>query len=160
MDGEFLTQRPNDNSFGNKGVEGAIAPDTPLTYTEAFYKEFPFYLSIGMTAEQYWEGDATLVIYYRKAEELRKERRNQEMWLQGMYVYDAISRLSPILRAFAKKGTKPQPYPEEPYAINKKAVEDKEERKAKATSEKGIRFMEALMAQNNEKFKHENEEGR
>ena len=35
------------------------------------------------------------------------------MWLQGMYIYDAISRLSPILRAFAKKGPKAQPYVED-----------------------------------------------
>ncbi len=29
------------------------------------------------------------------------------MWLQGMYIYDAISRLSPILRAFAKGNESP-----------------------------------------------------
>ena len=88
-------------------------PNSPFPYTEAFYQQFPYYLSIGMTAEQYWDDDATLAYYYRKAEELRKERRNEEFWLQGMYVYDAISRLTPVLHAFAKKGTKPQPYVEE-----------------------------------------------
>ena len=105
-----------------------------------------------MTEEQYWDGDCTLVIYYREAEEIRKERRNQEMWLQGMYVYDAIARISPILHAFAKKGTKPQPYVEEPYAITKRTVEDAEERRAKAKSEKGVRYMEALMVKNNKRF--------
>ena len=105
-----------------------------------------------MTAEQYWNGDATLAYYYRKAEELRKERVNSELWLQGMYIYDAVSRLTPVLHAFAKKGTKPQPYPEEPYPINQKTVKDAEERKAKQTADKGKRYMEALMAQNNKRF--------
>lgn len=158
MDGKFLTDRPNlissDNNVGN---EDENRSSSPLSYTEIFYREFPFYLSIGMTAEQYWDGDATLVIYFRKAEEIRKERKNEELWLQGMYIYDSISRLSPILHAFAKKGTKPHPYPDAPYPINKKTVEDAEVRKAKAKEQKGLMFMEALMAQNNKKFS--NKEG-
>lgn len=74
------------------------------------------------------------------------------MWLQGMYIYDAISRLSPILRAFAKKGTKAKPYVEEAYPINKKTVKDAQERKEKANSEKGVRYMQAYMVQNNKRF--------
>lgn len=37
----------------------------------------------------------------------------------GMYIYDAIGRLSPILHAFAKAGTKPEPYIDKPYPITK-----------------------------------------
>lgn len=119
------------------------------SYSETFNAKFPYYLSIGMTEEQYWDRDSTLVIAYRKAEELRKERVNQEMWLNGMYVYDAIARLSPILRAFAKKGTKPQPYVEEPYPITRKNVEEAEERKARLKAEKAKRFMEMYMVKAN-----------
>lgn len=105
-----------------------------------------------MTEEQYWDSDSTLVKYYREAEELRKERVNQEMWLQGMYIYDAVARLSPILRAFAKKGTKPQPYVDEAYPINKKTVEEAEIKKEKANAQKGLRYMQAYMVQNNKQF--------
>jgi hypothetical protein len=70
-----------------------------------------------------------------------------------MYVYDAISRLSPVLHAFVKKGTKPQPYVEEAYPINKKKVDDAKERKERAKAEKGRRYMEGLMAQYNKRFK-------
>ena len=154
MDGEFLTQSPTDNQNPNvEGSEGVFRPNSPFPYTEAFYQQFPYYLSIGMTAEQYWDDDATLAYYYRKAEELRKERRNEEFWLQGMYVYDAISRLTPVLHAFAKKGTKPQPYVEEAYPINKKKADDVKERKERAKAERGRRYMEGLMAQNNKRFK-------
>lgn len=74
------------------------------------------------------------------------------MWLQGMYIYDAVARLSPILRAFAKKGTKPQPYVDEAYPINKKTVEEAEIKKEKATAQKGLRYMQAYMVQNNKHF--------
>ena len=93
-----------------------------------------------------------LVKYYREAEEMRREKFNQEAWLQGMYIYDAIMRLSPILHAFAKKGTKPQPYVDVPYPISQQGMEDAKVRKEKAVADKGKRFMEAFMAKNNQKF--------
>ena len=123
-----------------------------FTYTERFEELFPYYLSIGMTAEQYWDGDCTLAKSYRKAEELRTERRNQEMWLQGMYIYEAICDVSPILHAFAKKGAKPHPYPSRPYAITEKQIQQEREEKERRLAEKGKRFMEALMQSTNKRF--------
>ena len=123
-----------------------------FTYTERFYEMFPYYLSIGMTPEQYWEGDCTLTKYYRKAEELRNEKRNQELWLQGMYVYEAIADVSPVLHAFAKKGAKPLPYPSKPYAISEKQIKQEREEKERKIAEKGKRFMTALMQSNNKRF--------
>ena len=109
-------------------------------------------MSIGMTPEQYWDGDCTLAKAYRKAEELRTERRNQEMWLQGMYIYEAICDVSPILHAFARKGAKPHPYPEKPYAITEKQIREQREEKARKLAEKGKRFMEAMMQSTNKRF--------
>ena len=123
-----------------------------LTYTEQFDEMFPYYLSIGMTYEQYWDGDCTLVKYYRKAEELRNEKRNQELWLQGMYIYEAICDVSPILHAFAKKGTKPTPYPSKPYAISEKQIRQEREERERKIAEKGKKFMEALMQSTNKRF--------
>lgn len=125
---------------------------SPCPYTDIFNDKFPYYLSIGMTEEQYWDRDSCLVKYYRQAEELRRERVNQELWLQGMYFYDALARVSPILHAFAKKGTKAQPYVEEAYPINKKKMEDVKVKKEKAKSEKGVRYMQAYMVKNNQRF--------
>lgn len=125
---------------------------SPFPYTEIFNKKFPYYLSIGMTAEQYWEQDCMFVKYYREAEEIRKERMNQEAWLQGMYFYDALARISPILHAFAKKGTKAQPYVEEAYPINKKMVVEKNINQERIKSQKGIRYLQAYMVENNKKF--------
>ena len=123
-----------------------------FTYTERFYEMFPFYLSIGMTPEQYWDGDCTLTKYYRQAHELKNERRNQEMWLQGMYIYEAICDVSPVLHAFAKKGAKPHPYPSKPYAISEKQIRQEREEKERKIAEKGKRFMEAVMHSTNKRF--------
>lgn len=141
----------NDKSVG-KGSERENRSASPFPYTDIFNDKFPYYLSIGMTEEQYWDRDCCLVKSYRKAEELRRERVNQELWLQGMYFYDALARISPILHAFAKKGTKAQPYVEEAYPINKKKMEDVKVKKEKAKSEKGVRYMQAYMVKNNQRF--------
>lgn len=126
---------------------------TPIsTYTDKFNELFPHYLSLGMTEEQYWDRDSTLVVAYRKAEEIRTNRRNQEMWLQGAYFYEALCRVSPILHAFAKKGVKPVPYLSEAYALTEKQVELREEEHAKGVYDKGKRMMEGFMASHNKKF--------
>lgn len=131
---------------------GGITATAPLkTYTEQFNELFPYYLSIGMTEEQYWDKDSTLVEAFRTAEELKINRKNQEMWLQGAYFYEALCRASPIFQSFAKKGTKPIPYITEPYAITEKQVEHKKEDKEKRTFSKGKKLMEAFMMQSNKK---------
>lgn len=126
---------------------------TPLkTYTEKFNELFPQYLAIGMTEEQYWDRDSTLVMAYRKAEEIKTNKKNQELWLQGAYFYEALSRVSPILHAYAKKGTKPAPYLAEPFSLTAKQEEVKQERKDKQAYDKGKTMMEGFMIRHNKKF--------
>lgn len=132
---------------------GGVTATAPLkTYTEKFHELFPYYLSIGMTEEQYWDRDSTLVVAYRKAEELKTNRKNQEMWLQGAYVYEALCRVSPLLHAFAKKGTKSVPYIAEPFAITEKQAEYRQEEKEKKNFDKGKTMMEGFMIRHNKKF--------
>ena len=123
-----------------------------VTYTEQFYEVFPYYLSIGMTYEQFWEGDPSLTKYYRKADEMRTEKMNMEKWLQGMYIYEALCDVSPVLNAFAKKGTKPHPYVDKPYPITNKQRAENAKATEKAVFNKGKKFMEGFMAQNNKRF--------
>ena len=135
------------------GDDSTKGNSSPFTYTDKFKDIFPYYLAIGMTYEQFWDGDPELAKYYRKADEIRRDRMNQEMWWQGMYIYEAICCVSPILQAFAKKGTKAKPYPEEPYPITRKQQrKEKDNRQAKG-DQAAKRFMEAFMAANNVKFR-------
>lgn len=80
-----------------------------------------------MTWEQYWYGETWMVRAFRKADELKQRRINENLWLQGRYVYDALLCVSPIMHAFAGKDAKPIPYHEKPYPIT--ADEQEEERK-------------------------------
>lgn len=108
----------------NGGAKKSFAP--VKTYTEQFYEVFPYYLSIGMTADEFWNQDCTLTKYYRKAHAMQLDRKNEELWLQGMYIYEALCDASPLLHAFAKQGTKPLPYPNEPFPRTEKEAELRE----------------------------------
>jgi uncharacterized protein YutE (UPF0331/DUF86 family) len=81
-----------------------------------------------MTYDEYWHGEAWLTEAYREAYELKKQVKDYELWKQGMYIYEALLDVSPILHAFAKKGTKPKPYSDRPYGVKKEDEIDEEEK--------------------------------
>jgi hypothetical protein len=66
-----------------------------------------------------------------------------------MYIYEALCDVSPILQAFAKKGTKPTPYSSEPYAITAKQVQEKREKQEQLRFEKTKAKMAAWAAKTN-----------
>ena len=105
-------------------------------------EQFPCYLALGMSAAEYWDGDPWWAKSYRDAEKLKTEKLNRELWLQGMYFYDALCKVSPILHAFARGGTKPNPYPEEPYALTRKEDRDREETNAEMQMRQAQKYME------------------
>ena len=115
----------------------------------------PYYLSIGMSADEFWRGDSTLVKAYQKAEELRKDRKNQELWWQGMYIYDALCAASPLFRAFGKKGAKAAPYAKEPYNIHPKKAKKGKISPEKQQMLKMKSIMQAFMTTNNKSKKKE-----
>lgn len=102
-----------------------------------FNKLCPHYMSIGMTYDEFWDGDVSLVEVYREAQELRDRRQNQTLWLQGMYIYEALCDVSPLFRFSMKKGVvKPEPYVKEPYPITAEEVREREEREARKKEER------------------------
>ena len=102
-----------------------------------FNKLCPHYMSIGMTYDEFWNGDVSLVEVYREAQELRDRRQNQALWLQGMYIYEALCDVSPLFRFSMKKGVvKPEPYVKEPYPITAEEVREREEREARKKEER------------------------
>lgn len=87
---------------------------------------------MGMTYEQFWEEDVRLVVPYRKADQIRRKRMNEELWLQGIYVAEALS--ATVGNMFSK-GNKHQ-YPSEPIPISASEQEERREREQKAKMER------------------------
>ena len=117
-----------------------------------FYEAEGFYLALGMTYEQYWDGDATMTRAYKKAHEFKRQERNEELWLQGLYIYEAIARLAPILRMSTKKNVKAEPYLEEPYKLKVEKTEREEEQEERDNYAKMLSKVRVFATDTNSKF--------
>lgn len=108
--------------MGGKEVEKTTTPQDIIDYLNDL---FAYALSIGMTYKQYWHDDPLLLRSYLKAEEYRQIRRNNEFWLQGLYVHIAIGDLVPVLNPFSKEH-KARKYLDKPIPITRKEQEDEQ----------------------------------
>lgn len=122
-----------------------VSPASPLTFTEQFEAQCPFYLSIGMTYDEFWYGSADRVIYYRKAYKIKQKRNNDLAWLNGRYVYDALKAIVPALRGLSKDPV--EQYLEEPYPYTKEDVIEYKNRKMLEKAQKYREYAEARNAE-------------
>lgn len=98
-----------------------------MSYHEICDNLCPDYMAMGMTWDEYWYGDPWMVQAVRKAHQLKQKQKNFELWLQGMYIYEALLDVSPVYHDFAKN-PKPQPYASEPYALDENERETREKK--------------------------------
>lgn len=94
----------------------------------------------GCPCDEFWNGDYTLLKNYVRQHELAVEQRNQELWLQGFYIYEAFSVV--MQNSFSKRGAKKAEYPKEPHRITAQTDFEKEKQKQKQVDD----FRNALMA--------------
>ena len=135
MGSELLTEEEQTNEGDSDNSE------SPFVIAQYIEDCFPYYLSLGMSYDEYWYGDPTLVVAYRKAEDMRTHRRNWEMWMNGRYTYDAIASMIPSLQLL--KPRESLPYTQEPYPLTKKEYEERMEREEKKKQEE---IMAKMMA--------------
>lgn len=110
--------------------------------TEIFEEVCPYYLAIGMTLDEFWNGSPHLVKYYRQSHKLQMEQANQIAWIQGLYFKAALD--STLGTMFKRKGSKNVPYLEQPLEIFPKTQEEKE-KEAIAERQKAIDYFNSLI---------------
>ena len=89
-----------------------------------------------MTYEQYWYQNPSLIRCYVQAEKIRQRRQNESLWLQGLYVYQAIGSLIHLANPFSKEH-RAKPYLKRPIPLT-------EEEKAQEEQEKYDRFVKYM----------------
>ena len=121
-----------------------------------FRDYWPYYIHLGMTYDEYWCMDCTLVKDYRKAYEYRQEYENSQLWLQGLYVYRAIEAQRPGWVFYGKKTPKPESYLEKPLAVTKELQEQYAAEKTRLMAEQ---FKQAFSKRNQNLAATKPEEG-
>lgn len=117
-------------------------------------EQAPYYLSIGMTHSEYWNGAPELAQYSLKAFEIKRKREfeqaNNLAWLQGAYIENAVySAVSYSINGKEAKGSGIK-YLEEPidFSDHKETTEE-DVIKAKKES---LGWLQQLYKYTNEKF--------
>jgi len=64
----------------------------------------PTYMVYGMTYDQFWYGDPWMVKAFEDAYMLNRRVKNEELWLEGLYIYRAVR--SVIASAFSNRQEK------------------------------------------------------
>ena len=121
--------------MGSSGVSSRENVES-TSLTKLFEHECPYYMSYGMSYDEYWFGDAYLVQFYRDSYKLKMRYDYVFMWKQGMYIYEALCDVSPILHAFSKKGAKPLQYRTKPMSEEIKEIKTEREKEVEVKNER------------------------
>ena len=124
---------------------------TVLSYKKTFEDLCGQYLSFGMTYEEYWNGDPEIAKYYRDKHKCERKLRNQELWLQGAYIYEALLDVYPVLNPLSNE-KQPIPYRSEPLPLSDEEYQKQKEDKKAKDKENAKRKMMEIMERVNKRF--------
>ena len=79
----------------------------------------PYALSIGMTKREFMKSKPIELVSYGKADRLKQKRKDEELWLQGLYNYKALCVFGDNM--LNKNST--AKYPDKPITQHKDAYE-------------------------------------
>lgn len=123
-----------------------------LLFHETFEQACAYYMSIGMSYEDYWDGDPYLVRYYAEAHKLRVKEQNMMAWLQAQYIYEVMGDMASLYNPFSKTH-KAEPFRNAPYDLYSEDVEATKERLEKEHYEDMKARLKAFALAHNEQMK-------
>lgn len=106
-------------------------------------------MAMGMGYDEFWHRNTKVHKTYREAWEQKKQYRNWEMWWQGAYIYEALLKVAPVMRAaFGKGKVEAGKYAEEPFPLTQKEAEEMRERKRVESMKRMLAMLELESAEN------------
>lgn len=103
---------------GLTSLSNNVEIETYQTFSDYADRLCPIYMAMGVSYNEFWNGDYSQFKYYWEKENILNEKKNAELWLLGNYVYDAICAVAPVLVANPRNGAKITPYHKKPYQLN------------------------------------------
>lgn len=116
--------------------------NAPLLYTPIFESYCPVLMSMGMSYNEYWDGDNDAPKYYIKANEYEVRKKNEALWVQGRYFYDALCCAYPL---YSWSPQEPIEYLSTPYGVDKQTSEEyQRQREEKHYSNNKAKFLNMM----------------
>lgn len=132
------------------------------SYGDIFDEFFPEYLVMGMTPEQYWDGESSLKPAFRKAFKTRMEMEDRiadrNNWYLGQYMIKVLQAVPLLVGGLnVKPSTQLPDYPERPF-LEQAQIEKKEELRKKHQEDQtmlALAMFQAGIAKFNKRFEKE-----
>lgn len=122
------------------------------SFSDVLDKLCAYYMALGVSANDFWNGDYTMLKYYANRYKIAVEQQNEQLWLQGVYFYEALTVA--LAQAFSKHST--VKYPEKPHRLTPLSEEEQELENKKKVEE----FRAQLLAAGRRfEAKHKREQG-
>ena len=122
--------------MGDRLTDGDEEPQqtSPTPYGDIFDKVLPNYMAMGMTYDQFWDGEVGMKTAYREAYRIRIEQEqriaDRNNWLMGQYVVSALNAVPLLVAGLnVKRGTQLPEYPDKPFYDKLDADKKEEDRK-------------------------------
>lgn len=94
---------------------------------ESFYEALPIYMSMGMSYDEFWHKESYLTQIYLRLHQIKAEEVNEQLWLQGAYIFNALE-IALFNSLGRSKCQKAKTYIEKPVELFKEEKSVKEER--------------------------------
>lgn len=139
--------------MGDRLTEDEEPKQTSLTpYGDTFDLLLPKYMAMGMTYDQYWDGEVGMKTAYREAyrDRIEQEQRiaDRNNWLMGQYIMSALNAVPLLVAGLnVKRGTTLPKYPEKPFydtMDEQKKEEDRQKREEDQTRLAMAMFQSAI----------------
>ena len=134
--------------MGDRLTEDEPQQTDSRSYGDIFDEFLPEYLAIGMTYDEYWDGEFGTKRAFRKAYEIRIKNeqmmQDRQNWYMGQYIMHALHATPLLVSGLnVKPSTKLPEYPEKPFL--EAAEEQKKEEVRKQKEEDQIKMAMAMM---------------
>ena len=125
------------------------------SFTEVFEEMCPYFMSIGVTYEQFWYGDFDICKYALKAEKLRNVKKNNDFWWNSLYIFRALLDASPAFHDFGSGDeVKIKPL-DRPLPLTQEEAEEREQQKIRENQEMMMDYLLSYAERHNQQLKEE-----
>ena len=127
---------------------------SPTPYGDIFDEALPHYMAMGMTYDEFWEGEYGRKKACRKAYQIRIENEqklaDRQNWYMGQYLINVLQAVPLFVAGFNTKGANLPDYPDKPYF--EKFEEQKKEESRKKHEEDQSKLAMAMFQAMTAKF--------
>lgn len=119
---------------------------SPTPYGDMLDEALPHYLAMGMTWDEFWDGEYGMKKACRKAYRIRIENEqriaDRNNWYMGQYIINVLQAVPLFVSGFNTKGVNLPDYPDKPYY--ERFDEQKKEETRKQHEEDQSKFAMAM----------------